>query len=328
MAKSNRRVNIIADSCCDLPCDLFKSLGIGLLRFPYLINGVEYFDDMYETSTPHQFFERLRKGEEAKTAQIPYVQILEMFEKAAQEPLPTVVFSFSSGLSGNCETMKQACAETLEKHPGAELYVVDTLLPSIAEGFLVWEAVRQADRGLSAKELVAWAEEARYFVNGYFTIPDFETLKRGGRIPDIAAMAGATLDIKPIITIDLEGRLKLFAAARGRKKSIKLMLQLYEERARDVDPNVVIVASADATKELKQMTEQLLKKKASTPPAIISSSVGPVIGAHVGPDMMVLVFWGPDRRESVSLTDKIANAVTSRSDSIRARIRGYEKENE
>ena len=328
MATSNRRVNIISDSCCDLPFDLYKSLGIGLLHFPYLVDDVEYFDDLYETSTPHQFFERLRKGAEAKTAQIPYVRILEMFEKAAQEPLPTVFLSFSSGLSGNYETMKQACAETLEKFPQAEIYVVDTLLPSIAEGSLVWEAVRQAERGLSAKELVAWAEEARYFVNGFFTIPDLESLRRGGRIPDIAAMAGATLDIKPIISIDLDGRLKLFAAARGRKKSIKLLLQLYEERVSSDEPNVVIVASADATKELKQMTEQLLKKTTSTPPVIISSSVGPVIGAHVGPDMIAISFWGPDRRESVSLTDRIANAVSNRSNSIKARIRGSENENE
>ncbi|MCL2632648.1 MAG: DegV family protein [Coriobacteriia bacterium] len=321
MVTRNRQVNIISDSCCDLPADLYESLGIGLLKFPYLIDDVEYFDDLYRTITPHQFYERLRKGEQAKTAQIPYVHLLEVFEKAAQEPLPTVFLCFTSGLSGNFVSVQQACAETMEKYPEAEMYVVDTLLPSIAEGLLVWEAVRQADRGLTAKELVAWAEEARYFVNSFFTIPDLESLRRGGRIPDIAAMAGTTLDIKPIIAIDLEGRLKLYAAARGRKKSIKLLLSLYEERAIIGESNVVIVASADAPKELKQMTEQLLKKTAASPPVIISSSVGTVIGAHVGPDMIAISFWGQDRREYISLTDRIAYAVTNRADTIKARIR-------
>ena len=314
-------MNIISDSCCDLPFDLYRSLGIGLMKFLYLMDDGEHFDDMYESTTAHQFYERLRKGEQAKTAQIPYADILQVFERAAQDPLPTVFLCFTSGLSGNFESMQQACTETLEKYPGAELHVVDTLLPSIAEGSLVWEAVRQADRGLSAEELVAWAEEARYFVNAFFTIPDLEALRRGGRIPDIAAMAGATLDIKPVIAIDLEGRLKLYAVARGRKKSIKLLLQFYEERARAVESNTVIVASADAPKELKQMIEQLLKKTESNPPVIITSSVGPVIGTHVGPDMIAISFWGQDRREYISLTDRIANAVSNRSDAIRTRLK-------
>jgi len=317
-----RQINIVSDSCCDLPHDLYGSLSIGLMKFPYLMDDGEYFDDLYEASTAHQFYERLRKGEQAKTAQIPYAHILEVFEQAVQEQLPTVFLCFTSGLSGNYELMQQACNETLEKYPDAELYVVDTLLPSIAEGLLVWEAVRQADRGLSAQELVAWAEEARYYVNAFFTVPDLESLRRGGRIPDFAATAGTTLDIKPIITIDLEGKLKLCAAARGRKKSIKLLLQYYDEISRPEESNVVIVASADSPKELKQMTEQLLKNTESKPPAIITSSIGPVIGAHVGPDMIAISFWGQDRRENVSLTDRIANAVSNRSEALKARLRG------
>ena len=37
--------------------------------------------------------------------------------------------------------------------------------------------------------------------------------------------------------------------------------------------------------------------------------MGPVIGAHVGPGMVALLFWGKDRRESLSFTDRIARKV-------------------
>jgi DegV family protein with EDD domain len=191
----------------------------------------------------------------------------------------------------------------------------------VAEGFLVWEAVRQVDRGLSAVELVAWVEEARYFVNGFFTLPDLETLKRGGRVPDIAALAGAKLDIKPIIAIDLAGCLTLHGAARGRKKSIKQLLQIYADRRREGETNVVLLASADAPKELKHMRDLLVRADELNPPIIIICDIGPVIGAHVGPDMLAICFWGPDRRETMSLTDRIAHAVSDRSESLRSRLR-------
>ena len=311
MATPSRRCNIVSDSCCDLPRDLYESLGIGLLPFTYIMDDGEHFDDLFTTTTPHQFYERLRKGEQAQTTQVPYAMLFEVMEKAAQEPLPTVFLCFTSGLSGTYESMVQACEAVSEKYPEAELYVVDTLLPSIAEGLLVWEAVRQADRGLTAKELVAWAEEARYFVNGFFTMPDLESLRRGGRIPDVAAFAGTKLDIKPILSFDDLGRLSLHGVARGRKKSIKQLLQLFVERYDPQAGRIVLLGSAEAPKELKGMHEQLLKICEDDPPVIITTSIGPTIGAHVGPDMLAIVFWGTDRRLEKSFAERIAHAIRS-----------------
>ena len=42
---------------------------------------------------------------------------------------------------------------------------------------------------------------------------------------------------------------------------------------------------------------------------IIRGAVGPTIGAHVGPGMVDLIFWGRNRAEKISLTDRIAKKV-------------------
>jgi DegV family protein with EDD domain len=303
---------------------LVESLDVDILNFPFIMDDGEHLDDLGKSMTAHEFYERLRKGEESKTAQIPLPRITEVFERAVQTGMPTVFLCFSSGLSGTFETIQTVLETTRAKYPEAELYVVDTLLASLAEGLLVIEAVRQCDRGLTAKELVAWAEEARWFVNPYFTLADLETLRRGGRIPDMAAFAGAKLDIKPILTIDLDGRLAFCGAARGRKKSLKHLLQLYDERAFKTAQNTVILASADASKELQDLEEKILAL--STSAAVWTASIGPVIGSHVGPDMLAMVFWGPDRREDISITDRIANAVGERSEAFKARFSGKHKE--
>ena len=104
------------------------------------------------------------------------------------------------------------------------VYRVDTKLASVAEALLVYEAIRERESGLTAAELAAWASEARYFVNALFMVDDLESLRRGGRIPDSVAYAGAKLDVKPLLTIGTDGKLSLKGVARGRKKAIEQLV--------------------------------------------------------------------------------------------------------
>lgn len=310
MAKRNRKCRLIVDSCCDLPADLVESFDVDVLHFTYIMDDGEHVDDMWTSMTSHEFYERMRKDEQSSTSQVAYGAIHETFQRVAQEGIPAVCVCFTSGLSGNYESMVSIWEDMKADYPDYEMHLVDCKLASAAEGLLVMEAVRQCDRGLSASELADWVEEARYYIHGYFTLDGMETLHRGGRIPDMAAVAGAKLDIKPILTFDLDGALSFFGAARGRKKSVRQLLQIFEDRFDEKASNTVIVASADAEKEQNGLAEQLLKTPHEL--SLWQTSVGPVIGSHVGPGMIAIVFWGPDRRQNISLTDRIAKAVSNK----------------
>ena len=194
------------------------------------------------------------------------------------------------------------------EHEGAELYVVDTKLASIAEGLLVYEAIRQRARGLSARELVEWAEEARYFVNDQFMVEDLESLKRGGRIPASVAFAGAKLDVKPMLDISIDGRLSLTGVARGRKKGIRQLAEFYRKHA--VEQGVggqVVIGSSDCPKDVERLKAELYKVDESI--LFLETSIGPVIGSHVGPGMIAIAFMGMDVREDLSVSDRIAKKV-------------------
>jgi DegV family protein with EDD domain len=280
------------------------------MPFTYVMDDGDHLDDLWTSMTPHEFYERLRKGEHSSTSQVPYGTIHDTLARAASSGVPTVFICFSSCLSGTYDSTVSIWDEMKGDYPEAEMYIVDSKLASAAEGLLVIEAVRQCDHGLTAAELAAWVEEARYYVHGYFTLDGLESLRRGGRIPDMAAFAGAKLDIKPILTFDIEGNLAFFGAARGRKKSIKQLMQIFQERFQDTSSRMVIVAAADTDKERTAFAEQFLKLPDKL--SIWQTSIGPVIGSHVGPNMIAVIFWGPDRREHMSLTDRIAKAVAGR----------------
>ncbi len=302
------KCNLIIDSCCDLPYELINKEGIYLLKYPYSDSSGEYLDDLYQSITDHQFYEGMRKGEEPKTAQIPIMAFKEAFEWAYRQELPTVFLSFSSGLTGTFDTAQTVLQQTKEAYPDLELYAVDTKLASIAEALLVYEAIRQRERGLSAKELADWAQEAHFFIDEEFMVDDLGALRRGGRIPSSVAYAGAKLDVKPLLTIDDEGKLALTSVVRGRKKGIKALVDYYEKRkADDAFGHNVVIGHSDCPKDAERLVGLLHNADESA--IIVESRIGPVIGSHVGPGMLAVAFWGKDSRSTMSVADRIAHKV-------------------
>ena len=279
------KCNLIIDSCCDLPFEVVDREGVELIRFPYIMSDGEHADDLYQTSSAHDFYQAMRNGEEPTTAQVPVPVFRDAFERAIASGVPTVYLSFSSGLSGSFDAAALVHDQLMAEHPDAELYIVDTCLASVAEALLVYEALRQRDNGMTAQELARWAEEARYFVDAEFMVDDLEALRRGGRIP--SSVAGV---------------------ARGRKKGIKQLAEYYNKRKADSRPGrCVVIGNADCPKDAARLQEALGKGDDSI--LFLESSIGPVIGSHVGPDMIAVVFWGNDKREELSVADRIAKKV-------------------
>lgn len=300
--------NLIIDSCCDLPFEVVNHEGVELIEFPYIMSDGEHADDLYQSTTAHDFFQAMREGETPSTAQISVPTLQAAFQRAVDSGVPTVFLSFSSGLSGSYDVAAMVLDQVKAQNPEAELYLVDTKLASVAEGLLVYEAIRQRDKGMTAKELALWAEEARNYVDAEFMVDDLESLRRGGRIPGSVAYAGSKLDVKPLLTIDLEGKLTLSGVARGRKKGIKQLVDYYEKRVASKSPGqCVVIAHSDCAKDAERLKDMLSKVDENI--LFLESFIGPVIGSHVGPGMIAVVFWGYDQREEMSVADKIARKV-------------------
>ena len=303
--------NLIIDSCCDLPHEVVDREGVYLLQFPYIDGEGEHLDDLFSTRTAHDFYESMRNGSEPHTAQIPMNALREAFEWAHEQGKPAVYLGFSSGLSGTFDTACLYLEQVKQEIPDLDVRMVDTQVASIAEGFLVYEAMRQRERGLTADEMVAWAEEAHFFVDRQFMVDDLEALRRGGRIPASVAYAGSKLDVKPLLGITADGKLAVTGVARGRKKGIKALYEYYlKRRSSDAPGQNVVIGNADCPKDAERLMNLLSKEDDSL--MFLETSIGPVIGSHVGPGMIAIVFWGQDARNDISMADRIANKVRGR----------------
>ena len=308
MAASNKKCRLVLDSCCDLPRQMLDTADIEFFRFPYLMEDGEHLDDLGLAMDPSDFYGRLRKGEVSTTAQLPLPTLIAKFEEWAAEGTPTVYLAFTAGLSGTFETASVVVEDVKRRYPEWECYLVDTLLASVAEGLLAYEAIRQVSRGMTAAQLAKWASEARWYVNCLFCLDSLETLQRGGRIPDAAARLGEKLKAKPLLNFNADGTLRLAGVARGSKKALKSLVEAYDKgKAGDPRTTTVIVASADDESGAKWVAEHLNRPKSSIPP--LMCNVGPTIGSHVGPGMVAVAYWGQDRRNAMSIADRLANKI-------------------
>ena len=167
-----RTCRIMVDSGSDIAPEVLHRLGVDFIPFTYVTPDGEREDDLWQSTSSHDFYEVLRKNPDLhySTCAVTPGRYLEIFEKAAEDGLPTIYLSLSGGLSSSIHNAEQAAEMVKSSHPDFELYVVDTCCDSAAGELLAIEVVRQATRGLNARELYEWACEARYFIHGYFTL--------------------------------------------------------------------------------------------------------------------------------------------------------------
>ena len=115
-------------------------------------------------------------------------------------------------------------------------------------------------------------------------------LKRGGRIDAKSAIVGTMLKIKPIINVDVNGKLSSVAKVRGRKAS---MTELVNRMKATIDPErfpYVSVFHGDCSEEADVL--EAMVKEAYPQLEVLRGDVGPVIGAHTGPGVLVLCYVG------------------------------------
>ena len=134
-------------------------------------------------------------------------------------------------------------------------------------------------------------------------------LAAGGRIPPAAAQLTAKLDVKPELSYDLAGSLSLIGVNRGRKKALKSILKSFRENYVPDRTMPIAIMTADAEKDGDWLEAAIRKEEGCADVTIIRGSVGPTIGSHVGPGMVACAFWGKNRAEKASLSDRIARRV-------------------
>lgn len=288
-------------TCCstaDMPYEYFNRRNIPFVCFHYNMDGKDYPDDLGQSMSFKEFYDRIKAGAMPTTSQVNVGQFIEFFEQFLRNGQDILHVSLSTGLSGSYNSACSARERLLASYPERKILIVDSLGASSGYGLLMDTVADMRDSGISIEEVHSWVEENKLNIHHWFFSTDLTHYKRGGRISAVSAVAGTLLNICPLMNMSYDGKLIPRTKIRGKKhviEEIVHMMELHAQNGVNYSGKCFISNSLcyDDARKVADLVEERFPNLDGT---VMINSVGTVIGSHTGPGTVALFFFG-DKRE-------------------------------
>ncbi len=288
-------------TCCstaDMPYEYFNRRNIPFVCFHYNMDGKDYPDDLGQSMSFKEFYDRIKAGAMPTTSQVNVGQFIEFFEQFLRNGQDILHVSLSTGLSGSYNSACSARERLLASYPERKILIVDSLGASSGYGLIMDTAADMRDKGMGLEEVHSWIEENKLNVHHWFFSTDLTHYKRGGRISAVSAVAGTLLNICPLMNMSYDGKLIPRTKIRGKKhviEEIVHMMELHAQNGVNYSGKCFISNSLcyDDARKVADLVEERFPNLDGT---VMINSVGTVIGSHTGPGTVALFFFG-DKRE-------------------------------
>ena len=287
-------------STCDLSAERLKKLGVPYGHYHYIIDGVDYADDLFVTQSPEEFYGKIDGGALPTTSQITVEELTALIEPVLAAGKDVVHIEFSGGLSGGWEQSALVVKEALSaKYPERKLYFVDSRAASSGYGLLVDEAASLKAGGMGAEELYNWLEANKLRLRHWFFTTNLTHLKRGGRISGPAAAIGNMLNICPVMDVNSEGKLIVRKKVLGKRKAMMELVGKMKETACGGTgySGKCYISHSMRPADAAALAEMVEKEFKHIDGGVQIENIGTVIGSHTGPGTVALFFFSDSERE-------------------------------
>jgi DegV family protein with EDD domain len=275
-------IKIVTDSICDVPKNYADRYGIRVMPLTVHFGNISYVDGI--DLTLEEFLEKLEKAEALPTtSQVTPGDFFEAYKEEIAAGNKVISIHASSHLSGTYNSAVIA----KEQMAGADIHVIDTMGISLGAGLLAIKAVRLAEEGMEAEDIVKQIEVSKQKMKYILVLDTLKYLQKGGRISLSASVLGSILSVKPIITV-VNGKLELFEKARGMKKAISAVVSKIKEGGWSLDGKVVGINHI-TNLESRDILEEQLRKEFNIK-EFIRGEAGSVIATHGGPCAVAVHF--------------------------------------
>jgi DegV family protein with EDD domain len=277
-------IKIVTDSTAYLDTALQLELDITVIPL-----SVHFADESFrETEVDYDYFYRKieREGIIPTSSQPPQGEIEAVFRHYVSQGHSILALFISAEMSGTYNSALSARATIEAEYPAAQIEIIDSRTNCMAMGCAVIAAAQEAQKNTSLMQAAERARATLHRTKFYFVPASLEYLKKGGRIGGAAALLGSLLQIKPILYVD-KGRTEVLEKARGTKAALKRLLSLLDSDLRSKGIEKVLVhhiSCAGQARELAEIIHAHYGLQATL------SAIGPVIGLHVGPGTLGIVY--------------------------------------
>jgi DegV family protein with EDD domain len=279
-------VQIVTDSGTDLLVSEAQRKAWNIHTIPLVVTleGKSYREGV--DLQPEEFYPLLENSSELPTTSQPSAgDFAKLYTELARTDPDILSIHISSGLSGTANAARAGA----QLAPNAKVTVVDTLTLSAPSGWQVEAAARAASAGWSKERILAKLAQIGAATDVIYTLKELKYLIHGGRISHMKGLIASVLHIKPMIGVEKEhgtyvnhGQAASFTnAIRGLGEYVAKHVQAGTRLRTQV------LHSFNPTGAQQLIDEVNSRFKCDWQPTGLLSLV---LGAHVGPSMVGVVF--------------------------------------
>lgn len=280
------KVKVITDSCSDMGKALRERFGVDYARMSVNWLGEEkYASTDWDLYSVKEFYDAMRSGVRITTNQVAVPEFERVFGMYLEQGYDVVYVACSSALSGSYNVAQVVAKNLAEKYPNNKVVCVDPRNSCCGEALVAIEAAKYAEQGLSADEVAQKAREISEYTLQFCAADDLNYLKRAGRVKATAAFFGNLFGIKPIIISNERGENEAVKKVKGKKNAhiacVDMLKAAIDKGPVPASEQIIFVVNADCEDDTNAIAERV--KAVIAPKEIIINTIGPIIGASVGP---------------------------------------------
>jgi DegV family protein with EDD domain len=273
-------MKIVTDCAADMPPAELQAYGI--TQAPLWIQFPEGEVNSADISAD-DFYDRLEAMRPVipTTAQPSSGAFAKIYRALAIDDPQILSIHISSGLSGTINAARAGAEQAADQ---VKVTVWDTLTLSGGERFQVLAAALAARAGWAWAAIEQRLTMLRAKTEVLYTLDTLEYLARGGRIGRVQALAGALLNIKPIIGVDhQDGKYNNLAKGRTIPRALQAIVNHLQSIYADT-PLWVTVMHGRFAEQAESLTLGL--NNGLKVARMENLRIAPVLGVHTGPGIV------------------------------------------
>ncbi len=257
--KSN--IAIVTDSIADLPQEFIDRHQIHVVPLNLEFEGTSYLDKV--TMTPEVFYPLLDTAAEYPKSAQPGIKALEGHMALLSSVYESIiVITVAKVQSGTYNSFVKAAEKLAGK--GARIRVIDSRQNSGAEGLLVMKAAELIENGSSFEDTVAEIETLRSSTRILVSVNTLKYMVRSGRLSKAAGFAGKIVNLKPVVSLDEEGKGTIAGKAFSTRANTQAIREMMKEdnTTKGITRYAIVHANdEDRAEDYRRMCVDLLGKE-------------------------------------------------------------------
>lgn len=276
-------IGILTDSIADLPQEYKEENHIHTLPLSIVFGEDWYLDK--QTITLPQVIDKIHAREEHPTSSQPEPARIRAFLEKYQSLYETMIFiTVSSQMSGTYQSiLKEAKSLGLDEQ---RLAVVDSKMNSGAQGLLVMKAAEMAKKGASKEKILESLKKSIPKTQIYVCLNTIEYAAKGGRVSNTVGRIGMAIKIRPIMSIDREGKGTTFGMGLSQKYLTRKIMALAKNATKAGGIEEYAIVHALNTKLAEEYAQQLTSLTGKPP--LFVEEISSIVAIHAGPGAVAL----------------------------------------